>query len=252
MPDSGGDLSRELDPQKWSDILDDTSPEGSRFIFQRTIELAFESCESIIRPEQRWLDLGCGTGHLAYRLAMTGATVVGIDHDARMVEFARHRWSASMPRRRLQWVLSSAEHLPIGDGTIDGVVATSLAGYLPATRLLLGEMRRVLRPNGYAVISFTNRASFLLKLNHAAARWTAARSGSRPDRDYHLQAVASLAQEMGDVGLSVVQIRCYNFVLHVGNRLIPPPLLARRMERFGGLKLSRWIARNFVVVACKY
>lgn len=184
MPDLSSNPPRKIDPQNWSEILDGTSRQGSRFIFRRTSELAFEICALKMLPEQRWLDIGCGTGHLAHRLSLAGADVVGVDRDLGMLEFARQRWSRSPLRQKLQWVLSSAERLPFGDCTIDGAVATSLTGYLPAMRPLFQEARRVLRPHGYVVISFTNRASLLLKLNYSAACWVTARSSLRPDRAY--------------------------------------------------------------------
>src|SRR5689334_15946154 len=44
------------------------------------------------RPGQRVLDLGCGTGDLTAKIAERGATVVGLDADARMIERARARF----------------------------------------------------------------------------------------------------------------------------------------------------------------
>jgi trans-aconitate methyltransferase len=41
------------------------------------------------QPGERVLDLGCGTGHLTAEIAERGATVVGIDASAEMVEQAR-------------------------------------------------------------------------------------------------------------------------------------------------------------------
>lgn len=45
----------------------------------------------LLKPEsgERILDLGCGTGHLTAQIAETGATVVGIDHSADMIDAAK-------------------------------------------------------------------------------------------------------------------------------------------------------------------
>src|SRR2546423_478698 len=41
------------------------------------------------KPGERILDLGCGTGHLTAKIAESGATVVGLDHSAEMLNQAR-------------------------------------------------------------------------------------------------------------------------------------------------------------------
>src|SRR4029453_17445393 len=43
------------------------------------------------QPGEIVLDLGCGTGELAAKIAGTGATVIGIDSDPAMIEAARQR-----------------------------------------------------------------------------------------------------------------------------------------------------------------
>ena len=44
------------------------------------------------QPDERVLDLGCGTGHLTADIAETGASVVGIDASSEMVEQARRTY----------------------------------------------------------------------------------------------------------------------------------------------------------------
>ena len=50
------------------------------------------------QPDERILDLGCGTGHLTDRIADSGAEVVGLDRDGDMIETAR----ASYPDREFR------------------------------------------------------------------------------------------------------------------------------------------------------
>jgi trans-aconitate 2-methyltransferase len=44
------------------------------------------------KPEDRVLDVGCGTGHLTAKIAETGAAVTGIDNSPQMVEQARQHY----------------------------------------------------------------------------------------------------------------------------------------------------------------
>ena len=52
------------------------------------------------QPDERILDLGCGTGHLTDRIAGSNADVVGLDRDRGMIETARD----SYPERRFRRV----------------------------------------------------------------------------------------------------------------------------------------------------
>lgn len=46
---------------------------------------------SLVPPNPRVLDLGCGPGHETMRLASTGAKVVGIDYSEKCIQIARER-----------------------------------------------------------------------------------------------------------------------------------------------------------------
>src|SRR4051794_17196954 len=46
-----------------------------------------------VRPGERVLDLGCGTGHLTAQVAAAGAAVVGLDLAPAMIEQARRTYA---------------------------------------------------------------------------------------------------------------------------------------------------------------
>ena len=46
------------------------------------------------QPHERFLDLGCGTGHLTHELAQRSAEVIGIDASEEMIQQARARYPA--------------------------------------------------------------------------------------------------------------------------------------------------------------
>ena len=86
----------------------------------------------------RVLDLGCGKGRFARRLADEGALVVGLDLSSAMLA------SASGLAR----VRASARRLPLASDAFDAVVAVEVFEHLPALGAVLAEARRVLRPGG--------------------------------------------------------------------------------------------------------
>ena len=91
---------------------------------------------------RRVLDLGCGKGRFARRLADAGASVVGVDLSTGMLA------SAGFDRVR-----ASARRLPLADGTFDAVVAVEVLEHVASLDAVITEVRRVLRPGGaFAVI----------------------------------------------------------------------------------------------------
>lgn len=69
-------------------------------------------------PMRRVLDVGCGTGTVALRLAAGGVTVVGVDASPDMVEMARAKTPGPNPR----YVVSRMEDLDLGE-TFDTAIS---------------------------------------------------------------------------------------------------------------------------------
>ncbi len=101
------------------------------------------------------LDAGMGPGRLCVELDALGWTVSGVDASERMVEAARAR----LPHARDRLVHADLERIPFAAGAFDAVAATGVLEYVDDLHRALGELHRVLRPGGVAVISITNAAS---------------------------------------------------------------------------------------------
>lgn len=103
-----------------------------------------------LKPGQRVLDLGCGTGTLAIKakLAEPGTEVIGLDGDPEMLEQGRAKAAAAGVRVQFDEGLSTG--LPYSDGSFDVVMATLFFHHLTRTDKLATarEIARVLRPGG--------------------------------------------------------------------------------------------------------
>jgi malonyl-CoA O-methyltransferase len=96
------------------------------------------------------LDLGCGTGRHALWLAAAGATVTAVDFSEKMLAEARRK-PGSTAIRFLAHDL--AEPLPFPAGAFDLVVSGLVLEHLRDLDAFFGEVRRVLRADGRAVVS---------------------------------------------------------------------------------------------------
>jgi ubiquinone/menaquinone biosynthesis C-methylase UbiE len=95
---------------------------------------------------RRVVDVACGTGRWAARLAEWGADVIGIDFCAEMLEHA----SVSV-RDRL--VLGDAGCLPIRPGTADLTICSFAAAYFPDLERAISEMARITKPGGRVIVT---------------------------------------------------------------------------------------------------
>lgn len=98
------------------------------------------------QPGERVLDLGCGPGDGAQRVAETGAQAVGLDYSQGMLETARAVPGLAGLAR------GDAGRLPFRDGAFDRIICTNSFHHYPQHLAALKEMRRVLKPGGVLVL----------------------------------------------------------------------------------------------------
>lgn len=129
-----------------------------------------------LRPGMSVLDLACGHGDLANRLAARGCQVTGLDSSAVFLD--RARADAADAGISVEYVAGDMRQIP-WTGRFDRVVNWSTAfGYFDdtANRAVLEGIARALRPGGRLAMDLDNLTAFLA--SYRPSRVVAARGGS--------------------------------------------------------------------------
>ena len=104
-----------------------------------------------LKPTDRILDLGCGSGWLSRRIAriVPGGQVVGVDIAVEMLSCAR---AAGREYANLNFMEGAADRIPCDSGSFNKIISVESAYYWPDPAACVREMFRVLDAGGSAWI----------------------------------------------------------------------------------------------------
>jgi len=102
-------------------------------------------------PEDRCLDLACGPGHTAFRLAVRAGRVIAADIAPGMLSTAR-RLAAERGFDNVAVLAADVAALPFADASFDLVTCRIAAHHFRDVPRFLRETARVLRPSGRFVL----------------------------------------------------------------------------------------------------
>ncbi len=117
-----------------------------------------QNFKEYIKPGNRILDLGCGNGKLRLLFKDIEVDYTGVDNSSKQLEFAKA--SSDFFLARQQFVLADVFKLPFADNSFDVVYCLATLHHVPSFPLrlkALQEIKRVLKPNGFVVMTNWNR-----------------------------------------------------------------------------------------------
>jgi SAM-dependent methyltransferase len=171
---------------------------GRRRLFARELRRAG------IAADARILDIGTSTGTNLRLLRELGLThVTGLDNSEDAIRFCRDKGLGPVER-------GDVLAMPFADGSFDLVLATDIIEHVDDDGRALGEIRRVLRPGGQAVLT----------VPAFAALWGLQDRVAQHRRRYRL---APLRRAVQAAGLRPRRAFYFNYLLFL------PILLARRL-----------------------
>jgi len=132
--------------QYWLEKDEGFDPERAQFVVDR------------VRPTDRVLDMGCGPGQVAEKLAAQNTSVVGLDFSEVILARASSRGVSCVKADM------DGAALPFADESFDVVLFTQTIEHLFHFREAVGEAYRVLRPSGRLILSVPNIAHWRFRL----------------------------------------------------------------------------------------
>jgi trans-aconitate methyltransferase len=178
------------------------------------------------RPGKRILDLGCGTGHLTAAIAEAGATVVGLDPSADMLQQAR----AAYPR--LEFVQADARDFAFAE-PFDAVFSNAVLHWVRPPEAPARRVRDALKPGGRFVAEFGGRGN--VRAVVAALQAAGERLGLRLDGPHwYFPSVGEYASLLEAGGLEVKSAALFDRP----TPLEGPDGLQGWVRMFGGLVLK--------------
>lgn len=105
-------------------------------------------------PQAKVLDIGCGGGILSESMALLGADVLGIDLSAAVLEEARtHAKSQGV---NVEYRLCDSAAI-LGSECFDLITCTDMLEHITQPQKVIADISRLLKHDGYAVLSTLNR-----------------------------------------------------------------------------------------------
>jgi len=111
---------------------------------------------------KRVLDAACGEGYGSALLAVSAVSVTGIDRSEQAIAHARGRYQAP----NLDFQTGDCLDLPFGADSFDCIVSFETLEHLADHDALLSEFRRVLRPDGFLLLSSPDKAVYSEQLQN--------------------------------------------------------------------------------------
>ncbi|MEB3339617.1 class I SAM-dependent methyltransferase [Okeania sp.] len=138
--------------QEWNTELYDSK---HSFVSNLALDLL-----ELLHPQigEKILDLGCGTGHLTYKITTRGAKVIGIDNAPIMIEEA-HRYYPD-----IKFLVGDGINFELKE-TFDAVFSNAALHWIKEPKKVIHNIWRVLKPGGRFVTEFGGKGNIKTIIN---------------------------------------------------------------------------------------
>lgn len=194
-------------------LVEHHATEATYWWFRNKRRLVYQWLARYVRPGGALLEVGSGGGYLSAELHARGWRVTSADCWPAAAAFARDR---GVPRAM---AFDAGVAWPLRDASFDVIVMLDVVEHLADDVLVMKEVRRVLRPGGYAIVSVP------------AYPWLFS-AWDTYNQHYRRYTARSLCKAARDAGLGVRETGYWNLIS------LPPAILLRLRDRWRGVTLE--------------
>jgi trans-aconitate methyltransferase len=162
-----------------------------------------EDVLKLLNPQlgERILDLGCGTGQLAAKIAtMAQAEVVGLDRSPSMIETASHHYP------HLSFGVADARDFQV-DRPFDAIFSNAALHWIPDADAVIRSAYRALKPNGRFVAEFGGKGNIhaiVTALEESLELLNMAVQPHAPQHAWYFPSIGDYAARLEHQGFDVV------------------------------------------------
>ncbi|MFX0042674.1 MAG: methyltransferase domain-containing protein [Candidatus Hodarchaeota archaeon] len=126
-----------------------------------------------VNSSESILEIGCGTGSLASKMALKGNYVIAIDKNFQMINYAMQNYPNNISSENLLYQIGSFTELPVDSRSQDIVVSTFMLSELRPLeqQIFLRNVWKVLKPDGRLILAAEFVPSGFWKLTFKIKRW---------------------------------------------------------------------------------
>jgi len=128
----------------------------ARFIFRNRMKCALRLADPSSKVV---LDIGCGAGFLAYNLSKNGANTIACDLRTKLNKSNRV-FNNLLASPHIDFNNADIFHLPFKSKSFDIIYALDILEHLENVELALIEIKRVLKDDGFLIVSIPNENIF--------------------------------------------------------------------------------------------
>jgi SAM-dependent methyltransferase len=201
-------LDRQTLQEKNYDIIGtgyNTTRQADPFLVSRLLHFLEPTADKL------YLDIGCGTGNYTIALADKGLNFCGIEPSEKMLNVAKLR------NQKINWLLGSAELIPLNDNSFDGCIATLTIHHWTNIKQSLKEINRILKYNG-KIVFFTSTPQQMKGywLNHYFPKMLQSSITQMPSLDIIKDAATNSGFEITTTEKYSIKDDLQDFFLYIG------------------------------------
>jgi ubiquinone/menaquinone biosynthesis C-methylase UbiE len=164
--------------------------------YERTVERT----RGMLGPSATVLEIGCGTGTTALKLAPSVSSIVGADVSSEMIAIAREKATAQ-GCHNATFTVASADQVPGADGSYDAVLAFSVLHLISARQATVGRIHALLKPGGLFISKTPCLSEMNLLIRYAVP--VARLIGKAPSVSFF--SGLELAAEIAGAGFTIIE-----------------------------------------------